>query len=115
MRQSAAPFVAAEARFDRAALAPIGAVMAELIPSIPTMMYVSNEQRRRAALAVAEAFGDSAGRVARALCILGLAEHALDGSFDTVLDEDGVAWFRPLRQEGVEALRVRAGTLDDFR
>lgn len=91
----------------------MAADMSDLIPDAPRLLPITNQQRRDAALTLAE-WHPTRPRLAYFLVQLGLAEHQLDGTFTSVSDRDDVSWFS--RDEGVAVtFRLPVGALDDCR
>jgi hypothetical protein len=74
---------------------------------------LSDDDRRKAALAVADAYPDP-GALAYLLVELGLAEHVADGTFVSTRNVDDGAWFVPNGKYVTNGpYRIAIGSLDD--
>jgi hypothetical protein len=89
--------------------------MAELIPDMSSIPYVSPAQRRDAALNVAEFHPHDKPELAYVLLLLGLAEHRADGTFAAAVDSDGHRWFSRREDAGTRPLTMTLRQLYDRR
>ncbi len=87
--------------------------MADL-PEFQGSILLSDSQRQRAAVSLADRFGDK-HVLAYFLVQLGLARHCSDGTFTAIEQRDGSTWFSPRNDRTKPTFTLPVGKLDDCR